>query len=77
MFCSCSWLFFLLPSCLLVMPPDNIQVIGNLIYYCGPNVGSPQGNRHEHILGYLECPQGYDLLATLELPALYCTTLQY
>jgi hypothetical protein len=53
--------FFLIPSCLPIMPPDTIQVTGMLGYYWGPNGSLVQGNRHD---------QGHDLLATFELPAL-------
>jgi hypothetical protein len=77
MFFSCSWLFSLLPSCLPIMLPDSVQVIGNLIYYWGPNVGLIQGNSPEHMLGCLGCPQGCDLLTSLQLPALYSAALQY
>jgi hypothetical protein len=63
--------FPLLPSCLPVMPPDTVQVVGNLGCYWGPNVGLIQESRHEHMLGHLGCLQGHDLLVTLQLPILY------
>jgi hypothetical protein len=59
------------------MPPDIVQVVGNLSYYQGPNGGLVWGNWPEHMVGHLGCPQGHDLLATLELPALYGIALQY
>jgi hypothetical protein len=77
MFCSCSCPFSFLPSCLPIMPLDTVQVSGNVGYYWGPSRGLVQGNSPEHILGHLGCPQGHDLLATLELPALYGATLPY
>jgi hypothetical protein len=77
MFCSRSWPFSLLPSCLPIEPPDNFQVTGNLNYYWSPNVGLSWGNGHECMLGHLECPQGHDLPTTLELPTLHSATLQY
>jgi hypothetical protein len=77
MFCSCSWLFSLLPSCLPIVPLGTIQVAGNLSYYWGPKVGPPWGIRSEHILGHLECPQGRVVLITLELPALYIAALHF
>jgi hypothetical protein len=59
------------------MPPDITQVAGKLGYYWGPNGGLPQGIWPEHIPRDLGYPQRHDLLATLELPALYGTALQY
>jgi hypothetical protein len=59
------------------MSPDTIQVAGNLSYYWGPNGGLVQGNCPEQMLGHLGCLQWHDLLATLELQALYSITLQY
>jgi hypothetical protein len=77
MFCSCSQLFPLLPSCLPILVPDTAQVTGYLSYYWGPNGVLPQGNGPEHMLGHLGCPQGRDLLTTLDWPILYGTALQY
>jgi hypothetical protein len=59
------------------VPPDTIQIAGNLGHYWGPNGGLPWENGTEHMLGHLECPQGHDLLSTLELPMLYSVALQY
>jgi hypothetical protein len=50
------------------MPPDTIQVTGDLSYYWGPN-GGVFLRELGHVLGHLEYPQGHDLLTTLELPA--------
>jgi hypothetical protein len=77
MFYSCSWLFPLLPSCLLIMPPDITQVAGNLGHHLGPSGRLSLENGPEHMPGHLECPQWHDLLTTLELPTLYGTALQY
>jgi hypothetical protein len=76
-FCSCSWPLSLFPSRLQIMPPDTAQVAGNLRHHWGPNVGLPWGNGLEHMPGNLACLQGHDLLATLGLPTLYSTALQY
>jgi hypothetical protein len=65
MFCTCS--------CLTIMPP---AMASNLSHHWGPNGDLPQGNGPEHMLGHLECPQGHDLLTTLELPILYGAVLQ-
>jgi hypothetical protein len=76
MFCSRSWPFSLLPSCLPKMSPVTVQVAGNLSYYLGSHWGLVWGNRPEHMLGCLGFPQGHDLPATLELPVLHGSTLQ-
>jgi hypothetical protein len=65
--------FSLLPSCLPIVPPDTVQVAGNLGCYWGPNGCLPWGTRPEHMLRYLGC----DRLTTLELPILYNVALQY
>jgi hypothetical protein len=77
MFCSHSWPFSLLPSCLPVMPPDAVQATGNLGYYWGPVGVLLRGTGPERMLGCLGCPQGHGLLTTLELPTLYGVALQY
>jgi hypothetical protein len=54
MFCSGSCPFSLLPSCLPIMPPDTVQITGNLGHHWGPNGGLPQGNGLECMPGHLE-----------------------
>jgi hypothetical protein len=58
------------------VPPDTVQVAGNLSYYWGLNGGFPLGNRPEHMLGHLGCSQGHNSLTTSELPKLYGVALQ-
>jgi hypothetical protein len=58
MFCSCSWPFPLLPSCLPIMPPDTVQVASDLSYYWDSKGGLTWGNGPEHILGHFRVPSG-------------------
>jgi hypothetical protein len=47
---SRSWSFPLLPSCLPIVPPDTVQVAGNLSHHWGLSGGFPQGSEPEHDL---------------------------
>jgi hypothetical protein len=77
MFGSCSWPFPLLPSCLPIVPPDIVHDVGNLSHYWGTTGALPLGNELEHVFGHLKCPQGHDLLNTLEFPTLYGAAVEY